>query len=90
MACTQAVRQCEPVCQKLYCSSTAADDIYMCNEKCCWDNINYPLADQMIPLLGKDYSNDVSRSPDCDWDMFEGCRAQYLVDFSYYKRYACV
>ena len=74
-AMAQAVRQCEPVCQKLYCSSSAPDDIYMCNEYCCWDNVNYPYSEQMEPLRGTDYSNDVSRSPDCHWDTFENCRA---------------
>ena len=62
----------------------------MCNTKCCWDNVNYPFTEQMEPLLEKNYYNDVSRSPDCNWDMFENCRAQYMVDFNYYNRYTCV
>ena len=36
------------------------------------------------------YYTDVSRSPNCNWDMFQKCRADYMIDFNYYKRYQCV
>ena len=87
---TQAIHECDPGCQATYCHSTAPDDIEMCNTGCCWDDISLGQNEISAELGGKDYYTDVSRSPNCDWDMFENCRAAYAIDWNYYKRYECV
>ena len=90
-----AGKECDPVCEQLYCHSNTVDDIYKCNAKCCWDVEPEPsLEDHHLLGQGlgaaKNYSKDVSRSPDCHWDKFEACREQYTVDWNYYARYVCV
>ncbi len=67
------ITNCEPVCEKLYCYGDSPHDVYMCNEKCCWDTEEEHQL-RASHRLAKDYHNDVSRSPNCNWDMFIGCR----------------
>ena len=92
VATVLAEKQCSPVCQKTYCHSTAAADIQMCKEGCCRadDAPIIPEQEYQTILKGKDYYTDVGRSPNCNWDLFQECRAQYEIDWNYYKRYECV
>ena len=63
----------------------------MCRDYCCReDGPGVPKQEYEEILGATDYYTDVSRSPNCDWDMFQECRDQYQIDWNYYKRYECV